>query len=376
MDKVYTTVERYQNKSQWAQLFMSLRTESLKRNRDLSISDSKQPYFRQRNRYADISPYNHTRIRLQRDELDYINASLIEQGGKDKGFYRRYILTQGPISTTCSHFWLMAWEQKSTAIIMLNKCRERNHQKCEEYWPTSKSQPKIFDDVDIQVFFEEESSYRTFIIRTLRVKDLRTGEERIIKHFHYVAWPDFGVPESPEHFLRFLGKLRRCNAITQPETPPIVHCSAGVGRSGTLCLIDVCLEILANRKEDDEQLDVLKVLHEMRRYRPGLIQAYEQLAFSFTALIAAEKCKALDEEEEAVLTPPANENDQEVDGNSVSEVSKRRQQRWIDTKKKLDEMKRNQENHNIRGRRRYVTSLTIGGVVFAVAAIVFAVYLK
>lgn len=75
---------------------------------------------------------------------------MIEQGGKDKGFYRKYILTQGPIPATCSHFWLMALEQKSTAIIMLNKCRERNTQKCEEYWPTSRSQPKIFDDVDIQ----------------------------------------------------------------------------------------------------------------------------------------------------------------------------------------------------------------------------------
>lgn len=226
-----------------------------------------------------------------------------------------------------------------------------------------------------QVFFEEETSYRTFIIRKLRVKDLRSGDERIIKHFHYVAWPDFGVPESPEHFLRFLGKLRRCNAITQPETPPIVHCSAGVGRSGTLCLIDVCLEILANRNDDEPPLNVLEVLQQMRRYRPGLIQAYEQLAFSFSALIAAEKCKALDEEEEIVKTPLTKENDQEVDGNSVGFIN-RRHQRRLDTKKKLDEMKRNQENHNIRGRRRYVASLTIGGVVIAVAAIVFAVFSK
>ncbi|CAD5116663.1 DgyrCDS5532 [Dimorphilus gyrociliatus] len=240
---------------------------------------------------------------------------------------------------------------------MLNKCRERNTQKCEEYWPKKRSQPKIFDDVDIQA-------------------DLRSGEERIVRHFNYVAWPDFGVPESPEHFLRFLGKLRRCKAITQPETPPIVHCSAGVGRTGTLCLIDVCLEILENRKTEDPPLNVLQVLHNMRRYRPGLIQAYEQLAFSFTALSAAEKCQALDEEEEVVKTPVNIENDQEVDGNLTNSIRAKRQQRWIDTKRKIDEMKKNQENHNIKRRRRYVASLTIGGVVIAVAAIVFAVFSK
>lgn len=162
---------------------------------------------------------------------------------------RQYILTQGPLSTTAGHFWLMVWEQESQAILMLNKVIENKQVKCHQYWPTEENanQLMIFRDVNLEVEYVSKTSSNEYTTRILRLTDMDTKESREILHFHYTMWPDFGVPQSPTAFLRFLVHVRSSGALDSNVGPAIVHCSAGIGRSGTFCLVDTCL-VLVNIK--------------------------------------------------------------------------------------------------------------------------------
>nr|XP_055095204.1 tyrosine-protein phosphatase non-receptor type 2 isoform X5 [Symphalangus syndactylus] len=197
---------------------------------------AKFPENRNRNRYRDVSPYDHSRVKLQNAENDYINASLVDI----EEAQRSYILTQGPLPNTCCHFWLMVWQQKTKAVVMLNR------------------------------IVEKESS----------------GETRTISHFHYTTWPDFGVPESPASFLNFLFKVRESGSLNPDHGPAVIHCSAGIGRSGTFSLVDTCLVLM----EKGDDINIKQVLLNMRKYRMGLIQTPDQLRFSYMAIIEGAKC--------------------------------------------------------------------------------------
>ncbi|KAM9223240.1 tyrosine-protein phosphatase non-receptor type 2 isoform 4-T4 [Leptosomus discolor] len=217
----------------WQARYLEIRHKSS----DYPHRVAKYPENRNRNRYRDVSPYDHSRVKLQNTENDYINASLvvIEEA------QRYYILTQGPLPNTCCHFWLMVWQQQTKAVVMLNRT------------------------------VEKESS----------------GESRMIFHFHYTTWPDFGVPESPASFLNFLFKVRESGSLSAEHGPAVVHCSAGIGRSGTFSLVDTCLVLM--EKKDPFSVDIKKVLLDMRKYRMGLIQTPDQLRFSYMAVIEGAK---------------------------------------------------------------------------------------
>ncbi|XP_071593216.1 tyrosine-protein phosphatase non-receptor type 2 isoform X4 [Heliangelus exortis] len=217
----------------WQARYLEIRHKSS----DYPHRVAKYPENRNRNRYRDVSPYDHSRVKLQNTENDYINASLvvIEEA------QRYYILTQGPLPNTCCHFWLMVWQQQTKAVVMLNR------------------------------IVEKDSS----------------GESRTIFHFHYTTWPDFGVPESPASFLNFLFKVRESGSLSPEHGPAVVHCSAGIGRSGTFSLVDTCLVLM--EKKDPFSVDIKKVLLDMRKYRMGLIQTPDQLRFSYMAVIEGAK---------------------------------------------------------------------------------------
>lgn len=128
---------------------------------------------------------------------------------------------------------------------------------------------------------EVKASYYT--TTTLRLEDLSSGKQREVIHFHYTTWPDFGVPQSPTAFLRFLNVVRNSGALDENVGPPVVHCSAGIGRSGTFCLVDSCLVLINDMKLDN--IVVKDILMDMRKYRMGLIQTPDQLRFSYLAVI-------------------------------------------------------------------------------------------
>ncbi|XP_026321465.1 tyrosine-protein phosphatase non-receptor type 61F isoform X3 [Hyposmocoma kahamanoa] len=280
--------------------------------------EAKKPQNKQLNRYRDVNPYDRSRIVLERGDCDYINANLV----KMERAQRRYILTQGPLSFTVGHFWLMIWEQKSRAILMLNKTIEKNEVKCHWYWPQGTGEQYKLELTAVRLSIEqlEEQNFNYYVTRLFRVEDMDTHESREIIQFHYTTWPDFGVPSSPTAFLDFLKKVQESGTLNPEFGPAVVHCSAGIGRSGTFCLVDSCLVII--EKEGPNSINIQQILLEMRKDRMGLIQTPDQLRFSYQAIIEGMKrldpswkeeksedneslyCTVAEAEEEAPPPPP------------------------------------------------------------------------
>ncbi|KAJ7399080.1 Tyrosine-protein phosphatase non-receptor type 1 [Pitangus sulphuratus] len=231
-----------------------------------------------------IEIVDHSRIKLNQGDNDYINASLI----KMEEAQRSYILTQGPLPNTCGHFWEMVWEQKSRGVVMLNRVMEKGSIKCAQYWPRKEEKEMFFEDTNLKLTLISEDIKSYYTVRQLELENTTTQETREILHFHYTTWPDFGVPESPASFLNFLFKVRESGSLSPEHGPVVVHCSAGIGRSGTFCLVDTCL-LLMDKRKDPSSVDVKQVLLEMRKYRMGLIQTADQLRFSYLAVIEGAK---------------------------------------------------------------------------------------
>ncbi|XP_012286933.1 tyrosine-protein phosphatase non-receptor type 2 isoform X2 [Orussus abietinus] len=283
VSNVETEYHEITSKDAWAVLYQHLRNEC--GNYDYTCNESKKPQNRHLNRYRDVAPYDHTRITLRKGPCDYINANLVQM----ERAHRKYILTQGPLSSTAGHFWLMVWEQNSKAVLMLNKVIEKNQVKCHQYWPLegSSDHTMMFPDVGLKVENISKTESPHYTRRTLRLTDVESGESREILHFHYTTWPDFGVPQSPTAFLQFLTDVRQSGALNQGIGPPVVHCSAGIGRSGTFCLVDTCLVLI--EENGLNSVNVRDVLMEMRQSRMGLIQTPDQLQFSYAAIIEGAK---------------------------------------------------------------------------------------
>ncbi|XP_030761849.1 tyrosine-protein phosphatase non-receptor type 2 isoform X2 [Sitophilus oryzae] len=265
----------------WPAFYQKIRAKSLKLGGQ--CTEALKPQNKILNRYRDVHPYDHSRIKLQRGSTDYINANLC----KVEKANRKYILTQGPLSNTVSHFWLMVWEQDSKAVLMLNKLIEKKAEKCSQYWPPSIGAVINFADVGLSLEYLEQQDHSYYLTRVLRLTDIESGKSRDILQFHYTTWPDFGVPCSPTKFLDFLKKVRNAGVLEEEVGPPVVHCSAGIGRSGTFCLVDSCLVLI--EKYGLNSVNVEDVLLEMRKYRTGLIQTHEQLRFSYQAIIEGAK---------------------------------------------------------------------------------------
>ena len=263
----------------WNATFQMLNLETRKQRGTLDTNIAKMPENRNRNRYRDVLPYDNSRIVLKfSEEGDYINASLVEVPLVN----RKYILTQGPLPHTCADFWRMIWEQQSTVVVMLNKIIEKNTIKCHPYWPRKEEEDIEFDE--FKVTTRSENKTTSYITRDFLLENTNSGESRTVKHFHYVLWPDFGVPKDPLSFLLFLKEVRQSCAFSKSVAPPIIHCSAGIGRSGTFCLVDSALA-LAEKRNTADGLNLTSMLLGMRRYRFGLIQTSEQLRFAYLAVI-------------------------------------------------------------------------------------------
>ncbi|XP_070988117.1 tyrosine-protein phosphatase non-receptor type 2-like [Oncorhynchus clarkii lewisi] len=272
--------EEIDSSGQWQNLYNEIRNQAS----DYSYKVAKLPENQNRNRYRDVSPYDHSRVKLQNSENDYINASLVMV----EEAQRTYILSQGPLKNTCGHFWLMVWEQNSKAVIMLNRIIEKGSEKCAQYWPTAEERQLSYTDTGFVVTLVKEEDKSNYIIRVLELRNTETGGTTEIYHFHYTTWPDFGVPESPASFLNFLVKVRESGSLGPEHGPSVVHCSAGIGRSGTFSLVDTCL-ILMDKRKDSSSVDILRVLLDMREYRMGLIQTPDQLRFSYRAVLEGAK---------------------------------------------------------------------------------------
>ncbi|KAK5601915.1 hypothetical protein CRENBAI_019096 [Crenichthys baileyi] len=237
---------------------------------DLSHDAADLPVNRPKNRYTNILPYDFSRVKLismHNDEgADYINANYIPGYRHSK----EYIATQGPLPETRNDFWKMVLQQKSPIIVMLTQCNERRRVKCDHYWPFT-DEPVMYSDISVEMLSEEGSP--EWIIRTFR---LGYADETLdVLHLNYTSWPDHGVPtvNAIESILQFVHIVRQ--QANRTKDPIIVHCSAGVGRTGTF----IALDRLMQHIREHEFVDILGMVSEMRSHRLSMVQTEEQYIF-------------------------------------------------------------------------------------------------
>jgi protein tyrosine phosphatase len=155
--------------------------------------------------------------------------------------------------------------------------------KCAKYWPDLGENPMMFNDLYVVESTRSEEA-ESYCLTYLTLHNLETEETRMVLHFHYLQWPDFGVPQTPNVFLEYLLAVRGSGVLDSGVGPTLVHCSAGIGRSGTFCVVDVCLAKLEETRNLNS-LNVQELLLDMRKQRLGLIQTPDQLRFSYIAIL-------------------------------------------------------------------------------------------
>ncbi|XP_075528849.1 receptor-type tyrosine-protein phosphatase kappa-like isoform X2 [Dermacentor variabilis] len=225
-----------------------------------------------KNRYGNLLAYDHSRVRLKPipgvSFSDYINASYIDGYCRPK----RYIATQGPKPHTVDDFWRMVWQENVCKVVMLTGLVENGKTKCEKYWPE-----KTATYGDVQVHFITEETFPEYTIHQLHITLADTTRE--VKHFHLTSWPDHGVPLYPNALLTFRKKVNQYRTFN--EAPVVVHCSAGVGRTGAYIL----LENLIEQAQSEGVVDVIGQLAAMRHNRMNVVETLEQYNFVHRALM-------------------------------------------------------------------------------------------
>ncbi|XP_030194635.1 receptor-type tyrosine-protein phosphatase S isoform X39 [Gadus morhua] len=233
-----------------------------------------------KNRYANVIAYDHSRVLLTAIDgipgSDYINSNYIDGYRKQNA----YIATQGALPETFGDFWRMIWEQRSGNIVMMTKLEERSRVKCDQYWPTRGTETYGL----IQVTLLDTVELATYCVRTFALYKNGSSEKREVRQFQFTAWPDHGVPEHPTPFLAFLRRVKACNP---PDAGPmVVHCSAGVGRTGCFIVIDAMLE----RIKHEKTVDIYGHVTLMRAQRNYMVQTEDQYVFIHDALQEAVNC--------------------------------------------------------------------------------------
>uniref|UniRef100_A0A2K5EFS8 Tyrosine-protein phosphatase non-receptor type 13 n=1 Tax=Aotus nancymaae TaxID=37293 RepID=A0A2K5EFS8_AOTNA len=229
---------------------------------------------RRKNRYKNILPYDATRVPLG-DEGGYINASFIKiPVGKEEFVY---IACQGPLPTTVGDFWQMIWEQKSTVIAMMTQEVEGEKIKCQRYWPNILGKTTMVSN-RLRLALVRMQQLKGFVVRVMTLEDIQTREVRHISHLNFTAWPDHDTPSQPDDLLTFISYMRHIHK----SGPIITHCSAGIGRSGTLICIDVVLGLISQ----DLDFDISDLVRCMRLQRHGMVQTEVSHGCMITANVA------------------------------------------------------------------------------------------
>ncbi|XP_048019509.1 receptor-type tyrosine-protein phosphatase S isoform X17 [Megalobrama amblycephala] len=261
-------------------LHLSQEYESIDPGQQFTWEHSNLEVNKPKNRYANVIAYDHTRVVLALADgimgSDYINANYIDGYRKQNA----YIATQGPLPETFGDFWRMVWEQRAASVVMMTKLEEKSRIKCDQYWPSRGTDTYGA----VQVTLLDTMELATFCVRTFSLHKSGSNERREVRQFQFTAWPDHGVPEYPTPFLAFLRRVKACNP---PDAGPvIVHCSAGVGRTGCFIVIDAMLE----RIRHERTVDVYGHVTLMRSQRNYMVQTEDQYGFIHEALLEAVAC--------------------------------------------------------------------------------------
>ncbi|XP_075139466.1 uncharacterized protein LOC142214420 [Leptodactylus fuscus] len=237
-----------------------------------SKSAAEIPENKDKNRYTNVLPYDFSRVELSTrggdPTQDYINANYIP----GYSFKREFIAAQGPLPKTVSDFWRMVWDKDVKAIVMLTKCIELGKVKCEEYWP--KRSPKTYGNFSVSM--TDENILPDWTTRDFTIVNVKTKQSKQVRHFHFTAWPDHGVPKTTSDLIRFRNLVREyTTSCYSLDSPILVHCSAGVGRTGTF----IALDRIIKQIELEDRIDVYSIVSDIRQHRVLMVQTESQYIF-------------------------------------------------------------------------------------------------
>ncbi|KAG2460441.1 PTPRB phosphatase, partial [Polypterus senegalus] len=255
------------------------------------------PENRGKNRYNNILPYDSTRVKLSYIDddpcSDYINASYVP----GNNFRREYIATQGPLPGTKDDFWKMVWEQNVHNIVMVTQCIEKGRVKCDHYWPFDQD-PLYYGDLIVQML--SESVLPEWTIREFKIcNEDQVTYSRVVRQFHYTVWPDHGVPETTQSLIQFVRTVRDFINRTPGSGGTVVHCSAGVGRTGTFIALDRVLQQLDTK----DTVDIYGTVFDLRLHRAHMVQTECQYAYLHQCIRDVLRARKLRNEQENPLYP-------------------------------------------------------------------------
>ena len=255
-----------------------------------SQKEGRRQENKNKNRYKNILPFDHTRVVLHDGDpnepfSDYINANIIMPEFEAKCHNlkpkKSYIATQGCLQNTVNDFWRMVFQENSRVISMTTKEVERGKSKCVKYWPDEYA---LKDYGVIRVRNIKESAAHNYTLRELKLSKVGQGNtERTVWHYHFQTWPDHGVPSDPGGVLDFLEEVHHKQESIMDAGPVVVHCNTGIGRTGTFIVIDILIDII-REKGVDHDIDVSKTIQMVRSQRPGMVQKEAQYRFIYMAV--------------------------------------------------------------------------------------------
>ncbi|KAM6035204.1 receptor-type tyrosine-protein phosphatase U-like isoform 2-T2 [Theristicus caerulescens] len=231
-----------------------------------------------KNRYKSVIPYDHCRVVLQSSDTGngYINASYVDSYRSPRFF----IAAQGPLPGTVVDFWQMVWQEKISVIVMLTGLVEQNKTKCEQYWP---EQEQVYGDFTVTL--NNTRTTTGLVTRIFCLQKAGCALPRLVEQFHYLLWPDHGVPRNPAQLLCLVEVVNK-RALEVPAGPVLVHCSAGIGRTGTF----IALDFLLKMGKAEGKVDVFHCVQRLREQRVSMVQTQEQYTFLYEVLLEGLLC--------------------------------------------------------------------------------------
>ncbi|KAF5891734.1 tyrosine-protein phosphatase non-receptor type 6-like, partial [Clarias magur] len=255
----------------------------MKKSRD----EGMRPENKSKNRYKNILPFDETRVILEGGDpnvvgSDYINANYVKNLICETCPPKVYIACQGCLLTTVNDFWQMVWQEESRVIVMTTREVEKGRNKCVPYWPGC-DETKEYGKFLVTLLSERDADdYKVRVLELTLIDGSNVTRE--IWHYQYLSWPDHGVPEQPDKVLSFLTQVNLKQQEFSGVGPMIIHCSAGIGRTGTIVVIDMLIDVI-DAKGVDCDIDIQKCIQMVREQRSGMVQTEAQYRFIYLAVL-------------------------------------------------------------------------------------------